>query len=97
MIRGAMKIITDERCTGYHSAGHPDRPQRVARTIEKLRGQGELALDWAAPIADVPDEVILRAHTKEHLDFAIAAFKKIGAKYGILGLGKKGIIEKYGQ
>ncbi len=37
------------------------------------------------------------AHTKEHLDFAIAAFKKVGAKYGILGLGKKGIIEKYGQ
>jgi glycine C-acetyltransferase len=37
------------------------------------------------------------AHTKEHLDFAIAAFKKIGAKYGILGIGKKGIIEKYGQ
>ncbi len=67
MIRGAMKIITDERCTGYHSAGHPERPQRVARTIEKLRGQGELALEWAAPIADVPDEVILRAHTKEHL------------------------------
>jgi glycine C-acetyltransferase len=27
---------------------------------------------------------------------ALAAFKKIGAKYGILGLDKKGIIEKYG-
>lgn len=62
-----MKIITDERCTAYHSAGHPERPQRVARTIERLRGQSELALDWAAPIADVPDEVILRAHTGEHL------------------------------
>ncbi len=37
------------------------------------------------------------AHEKEHLDKAIAAFKKIGEKYGILGLKKKEIIEKYGQ
>jgi glycine C-acetyltransferase len=28
---------------------------------------------------------------------ALESFKKIGAKYGILGLDKKGIIEKYGQ
>jgi hypothetical protein len=27
----------------------------------------------------------------------VEAFKKVGAKYGILGLDKKGIIEKYGQ
>ena len=27
---------------------------------------------------------------------ALEAFKKVGAKYGILGLDKKGIIEKYG-
>ncbi|MCX6550136.1 MAG: glycine C-acetyltransferase [Acidobacteria bacterium] len=28
---------------------------------------------------------------------ALESFKKVGAKYGILGLDKKGIIEKYGQ
>ena len=37
------------------------------------------------------------AHEKEHIDKAIAAFKKIGEKYGILGLGKKEIIEKFGN
>ncbi len=37
------------------------------------------------------------AHEKEHLDKAIEAFKKIGEKYGILGLGKKEIIDKYGM
>jgi glycine C-acetyltransferase len=37
------------------------------------------------------------AHEKSHLDTAIAAFKKVGAKYEILGLGKKEIIEKYGM
>lgn len=62
-----MKIITDERCTGYHSAGHPERPQRVARTVEKLRAQTELQVDWAGPLAEVSEETILRAHTKEHL------------------------------
>ena len=62
-----MKIITDERCTGYHSAGHPERPQRISRTIEKLRGQTGLPIAWAEPLAEVPDEIILRAHSKEHL------------------------------
>jgi len=37
------------------------------------------------------------AHEKEHIDAALAAFKKIGEKYGILGLGKKEIIDKYGM
>jgi glycine C-acetyltransferase len=36
------------------------------------------------------------AHEKEHIDRAIAAFKKIGEKYGILGLKKQEIIDKYG-
>ena len=36
-------------------------------------------------------------HDQEHLDKAIAAFTKIGAKYEILGKTKAEIIEKYGQ
>jgi glycine C-acetyltransferase len=37
------------------------------------------------------------AHEKHHLDTAIAAFKKVGAKLGILGLGKKELIDKFGM
>ena len=37
------------------------------------------------------------AHEKHHLDKAVAAFKKVGAKLGILGLGKKELIEKFGM
>jgi len=37
------------------------------------------------------------AHEKEHLDKCVQAFKKVGDKYGILGLGKNEIIEKYGR
>ena len=37
------------------------------------------------------------AHENEHIDKCVAAFKKVGEKYGILGLDKKGIIEKFGK
>ncbi|MBN2587406.1 MAG: aminotransferase class I/II-fold pyridoxal phosphate-dependent enzyme, partial [Candidatus Fermentibacteraceae bacterium] len=36
------------------------------------------------------------AHEKEHIDKCVEAFRKVGDKYGILGLGKDEIIEKYG-
>lgn len=61
-----MNIITDERCTGYSAAGHPERPARVSRVIEEFRAQKELPLDWAKPTS-VQDASLLRAHTKEHL------------------------------
>jgi acetoin utilization deacetylase AcuC-like enzyme len=61
-----VKVITDERCTEYSAPGHPERPARVARTLEKLRTQDELQITWAEPLA-VKEESILRAHTKAHL------------------------------
>lgn len=35
------------------------------------------------------------AHEQRHLDFAIEAFKKVGEKYGILGMGKKELMAKF--
>jgi acetoin utilization deacetylase AcuC-like enzyme len=61
-----MNIITDERCLTYRSAGHPERPERVSRTLEKLRNQREVSLTWSEPLP-VAEEVILRAHTVEHV------------------------------
>jgi acetoin utilization deacetylase AcuC-like enzyme len=61
-----MKIICDERCTGYSHPGHPERPQRVATTLQKLRGQKEIPITWSTPDA-VDDAPLLRAHTQEHL------------------------------
>src|SRR5659263_123561 len=40
---------------------------------------------------------ISAGHDISHLDKALAAFIKVGKKYGILGLTKDQIIEKYGQ
>jgi acetoin utilization deacetylase AcuC-like enzyme len=70
-----MKIITDSRCVAYAYPGHPERPARVARSLEHLRGQSALPLTWAEPVP-VEDAVLLRAHPEaylrrldEHLDF----------------------------
>ncbi len=40
-----VKIITDERCTGYSRAGHPENPRRIAATVARLQSQTELPLD----------------------------------------------------
>jgi acetoin utilization deacetylase AcuC-like enzyme len=61
-----MKIITDSRCTAYSSPGHPEKPARVSRTVERLKEQRELEIAWAEPLS-VADEIIERAHSKEHI------------------------------
>ncbi len=61
-----MKIITDERCAEYRHPGHPERPQRILSSVERLRSQNELPITWAAPeICD--DNSVLRAHKQGHL------------------------------
>lgn len=61
-----MKIITDERCIKYAAPGHPERPARISRTLEKLRGQKELPIAWAKPLT-ADETAILRAHSPRHV------------------------------
>jgi acetoin utilization deacetylase AcuC-like enzyme len=61
-----MTIVLDPRCTGYHQPGHPEKPNRVARSVDLLRLQKSIALQWAEP-AEVSDALLLRGHTPEHL------------------------------
>jgi acetoin utilization deacetylase AcuC-like enzyme len=61
-----VKVITDERCAGYSSPGHPERPERILGSLELLRQQADLPIDWAKP-GRVSDEQILRAHSQKHL------------------------------
>ena len=61
-----VKIITDERCASYSYPGHPERPQRILATLELLRSQTELPMEWTKP-GQVSDAQILRAHSAEHL------------------------------
>jgi acetoin utilization deacetylase AcuC-like enzyme len=61
-----MTIITNDACTGYARPGHPERPQRIIGTMERLRLQTEIGVAWAAPAA-VREEQLLRAHLPEML------------------------------
>ena len=60
-----MTIITDERCTAYHSPGHPERPFRVSGPVKKLKVQTDLNLQWLKP-EPAPKAKVLRAHTINH-------------------------------
>ncbi len=62
-----MTIITDPRCTAYHTPGHPEKPNRVSRTADLLKGQKSIPLNWDVP-AEVSDAQLLRAHPQAHLD-----------------------------
>jgi len=61
-----VKIITDERCAGYSRVGHPERPLRILATLELLRNQTELPIQWVAP-GKAEEAQILRAHSAGHV------------------------------
>src|SRR5258706_5196382 len=62
-----MKVITDDKCTSYQQPGHPERPARITMTVEKLRTQTEIPIQWVNP-EPAPNVALLRAHTQEHLE-----------------------------
>ena len=71
-----MYVITDERCIGYSSPGHPERPARVKDTLAKLRAQDELQIEWQAPM-EPDDDVLMLGHSAAHL----ARLKNPGADF----------------
>jgi glycine C-acetyltransferase len=72
--------------------------QDVARD---LYAEGVYVVGFFFPVVAAGQARIRTQLSADHdipmLARALEAFKKVGAKYGILGLDKKGIIEKYGQ
>ena len=61
-----MTIFYDPTCLEYSSAGHPERPERVARTAPLLKKR-HLEWDWREPLAATDDE-LLRAHSRQHIE-----------------------------
>jgi acetoin utilization deacetylase AcuC-like enzyme len=60
-----MTIFYDPSCLEYSSSGHPERPERVARTAPFLKARHH---DWAwrKPTA-ATNAQLLRAHSREHI------------------------------
>jgi glycine C-acetyltransferase len=72
--------------------------QDIARD---LFAEGVYVIGFFFPVVAAGQARIRTQMSADHdipmLKHALEAFKKVGAKYGILGLDKKGIIEKYGM
>lgn len=61
-----MLLLHDPKCAGYGSPAHPEQPARVTRTAAHLR-KAFPQWNWKDPADEVPDKVLLLAHTREHL------------------------------
>ena len=66
-----MIIVHDLSCTEYSRAGHPERPQRILQSAPLLK-QRHAEWEWRQP-NDATEEMLLRAHSPEHLDRIRAA------------------------
>jgi acetoin utilization deacetylase AcuC-like enzyme len=70
-----MIIFHDPRCVEYSSSGHPERPDRITRTVPLLKDRHP---NWKWPEPTAADETkLLRAHSAEH----IAQIKKGGRDF----------------
>ena len=61
-----MKIFYDSSCLNYSSPSHPERPERVARTVPVLKDRHP-AWEWRKPTA-ATDVQLLRAHSRKHIE-----------------------------
>ena len=61
-----MTIFYDPSCLEYSSPGHPERPERIARTAPVLKDRHP-DWEWRKPSAAM-DEQLLRAHSREHVE-----------------------------
>jgi len=60
-----MVIFHDPHCVDYSSPGHPERPQRIVRTVPLLKDRHS-KWKWREP-GEATNEQLLRAHSAEHI------------------------------
>src|SRR5947207_389173 len=61
-----MTIFYDPSCLEYSSPGHPERPERIARTAPVLNDRHP-DWEWRKPTVAM-DTQLLRAHSREHVE-----------------------------
>src|SRR5260370_14064973 len=60
-----MIIFHDPHCVEYSTAGHPERPQRITRTVPVLQDRHP-KWKWREPRAATNEE-LLQAHSSEYI------------------------------
>jgi len=61
-----MLLLHDPHCADYGSDRHPEQPARTIGTAAHLR-DALPKWTWKIPADEVPDRILLLAHTREHL------------------------------
>jgi len=61
-----MTIFYDPRCLEYSSPGHPERPDRIARTTPLIKDRHS-DWEWREPVPATDNE-LLRAHSRQHIE-----------------------------
>jgi acetoin utilization deacetylase AcuC-like enzyme len=61
-----MTIFYDPSCLDYSSPGHPERPERIARTTPLIKDRHP-DWEWREPVPATDNE-LLRAHSRQHLE-----------------------------
>jgi len=61
-----MTIFYDPSCLDYSSPGHPERPERIARTVPLIKNRHP-QWEWREPIPASDDE-LLHAHSPQHIE-----------------------------
>src|SRR5947207_2322623 len=71
-----MTIFYDASCLEYSSPGHPERPERIARTAPLLK-ERHANWKWRQP-AIATDAQLLRAHLREHVEAVFSLMRPPG-------------------
>jgi len=61
-----MIIFHDRRCVEYSATGHPERPERITRTVPLLKDRHP-TWQWREP-RDATNNELLRSHSQEHIE-----------------------------
>jgi acetoin utilization deacetylase AcuC-like enzyme len=72
-----VTIFYDARCREYSSPGHPERPERIARSAPVLKDRHP-DWEWRKPTA-ATDAQLLRAHSGKHIEGVVNALEHFDA------------------
>src|SRR2546421_1114006 len=61
-----MIILQDPACVEYSSPGHPERPERITRTVPVLKDRHR-TWEWREPLP-AKERTLLRAHSRDHVE-----------------------------
>src|SRR5205809_190661 len=61
-----MIIFHDPHCIEYSSPGHPERPERITRTVPVLKDRHR-DWEWREP-QPAKERNLLRAHSRDHVE-----------------------------